>query len=49
MAHQLQIGGAACCAAEDLSGTADEAAVYDKALSVEQVKLHHEAGRDAPR
>ena len=34
---------------EYLSGSADEAAVYNKALTPDQVKLHYEAGLDAPR
>jgi hypothetical protein len=34
---------------EYLTGSADEPAVYNKALTPEQVKLHYEAGLDAPR
>lgn len=48
-AQALHIGAASPTAGSYTSGTVDEVAIYNVALSAEQVKVHFDAGRSAPR
>ncbi|MDQ2939059.1 MAG: LamG domain-containing protein, partial [Actinomycetota bacterium] len=48
-ADNLAIGREQPSGTEDFNGTVDEVALYNSALSATQVKLHYDAGRDAPR